>query len=106
MAKTIVAYKSEGKNTPVLEVVDTDGAITLNLDNKQVLAEQQATEAAATAPTAYAAHASGATTVTSNAATDLDTTAAALATLVTEVTALTTKVNNILTKLKAHGLIA
>lgn len=38
------------------------------------------------APTAYTPHASGATTVTSNAATDLDTTAAALDTLVDEVT--------------------
>lgn len=38
--------------------------------------------------TNYTAHASGATTVTSNAATDLDTTAAALATLEDEVTAL------------------
>ena len=37
------------------------------------------------APTAYSAHASGATPVLSNAATDLDTTAAALATLRGEV---------------------
>lgn len=45
----------------------------------------------ATAPSAitnYTAHAAGAVTVTSNAATDLDTTAAALATLENEVTAL------------------
>lgn len=45
------------------------------------------------APTAYSAHSSGGTTVTSNAATDLDTTAAALATLRGEVAALVTALN-------------
>ena len=44
------------------------------------------TVAAVAAPTDYAAHASGGTTVTSNAATDLDTTAAGLALLENEVT--------------------
>lgn len=42
--------------------------------------------------TAYSAHSSGGTTVTSNAATDLDTTAAALATLVAEVTTMRTDI--------------
>ena len=53
----------------------------------------------ASAPTAYSAHASGGTTVTSNAATDLDTTAAALETLRDEVAALTVIVNAILAEL-------
>ena len=48
--------------------------------------------------TAYSAHASGATTVTSNAATDLDTTAA-------QVAVLTTKVNAILAALRAANMI-
>jgi len=92
------------------------------------------TAANPTAPTAYSAHASGGTTVTSNAATDLDTTAAALATLVTEVTAyevdisqiivdnaatlvelddladdvalIRTALNDFIGRLEAHGLIA
>lgn len=42
MAKTVVAYKSEGKDNPVFEVVDTSGAITVKVDDVQVLAEQQA----------------------------------------------------------------
>jgi hypothetical protein len=60
----------------------------------------------ASAPTAYSAHASGSTTVTSNAATDLDTTAAALATLRGEVAALTTKFNSLLASLEAAGYMA
>jgi hypothetical protein len=66
----------------------------------------QAAEADADAPTAYSAHASGAVTVTSNAATDLDTTAAALATLVTEVTAIEDKLNALLAKLRTAGIIS
>lgn len=46
----------------------------------------------------YTAHASGATTVTSNAATDLDTTAAALATL-------STAFNTLLTQLRTAGYL-
>ena len=53
----------------------------------------------AATPTAYSAHASGSTPVTSNAATDLDTTAAALETLRDEVAALTVIVNAILAEL-------
>ena len=41
MAKSVVAYKSEGKATPVFEVVDTAGAITVKVDNTAILAEQQ-----------------------------------------------------------------
>ena len=48
--------------------------------------------------TAYTAHSSGATPVTSDAATDLDTTAA-------QVAILTTKVNAILTALRENGLM-
>ena len=54
---------------------------------------------AAATPTAYSAHASGSTPVTSNAATDLDTTAAALATLRNEVAALVVIVNALLAEL-------
>lgn len=60
----------------------------------------------ATAPAAitdYTAHASGGTTVTSNAATDLDTTAAALATLVDEVTALRATVASCVTDLAVQN---
>jgi len=63
------------------------------------------THAAASTPTPYTAHSSGSTTVTSNAATDLDTTAAALATLVTEFTLLTASYNSLLTKLRSTGLV-
>ena len=48
--------------------------------------------------TAYTAHAAGATPVTSNAATDLDTTAA-------QVAVLTTKVNELLAAMRAVNLI-
>lgn len=75
-------------------------------NGKVVVTTQQANVADVAAPTAYSAHASGATAVTSNAATDLDTTAAALATLVTEVTAYGVKINAILDVLEAHGLMA
>jgi hypothetical protein len=52
-----------------------------------------ATASSASAPAAYSAHSSGATAVTSNAATDLDTAAAALEALRDEVAALTTQFN-------------
>jgi len=52
------------------------------------------TVSAVAAPTNYDAHASGATAVTSNAATDLDTTAAALDTLEDEVTTAIGVINN------------
>lgn len=71
-----------------------------------MITNQQANIADAATPTAYSAHASGATTVTSNAATDLDTTAAALATLRSEVATIVTKMNSILDVLEAHGLMA
>lgn len=56
--------------------------------------------------TAYTAHSSGSTTVTSNAATDLDTTAAGLATAVSELTTLRAKVNEIITALETAGIIS
>ncbi len=63
----------------------------------QILADQQGT---ITAAGAYSAPTpAGAVPVTSQAATDLDTAAA-------QVASLTTKVNAILTAIKAHGLIA
>lgn len=70
-----------------------------------LLSDRQANVADPGAITAYTAHASGATAVTSNAATDLDTTAAALATLEDEVTAMRTTVVAILDVLEAHGLM-
>ena len=57
----------------------------------------------ASTPTAYSAHASGGTTVTSNAATDLDTTAAALATMRTEFAAVVAKFNTVMANLRAKG---
>lgn len=114
--------------TTNLDTLQLDDSVLQDANGNQVLGVQQTAEAdaaAATAsnpaaPTAYSAHTSGATPVTSNAATDLDTTAAALATLVTEVTtyetaisalivdvaALRTTVNNLLAKLRTHGIIA
>lgn len=71
-----------------------------------MITTQQALVADPGAITDYTAHASGATTVTSNAATDLDTTAAALALLEDEVTAMRTTVVAILDILEAHGLMA
>lgn len=68
--------------------------------------DQGAAVADGSAPTAYSAHSSGATPVTSNAATDLDTTAAALETLRDEVATLTTKVNAILASLRTSKIIA
>ena len=90
--------------------LDYDGmqieAEGLVVNDKVVVSSQQANVADAGAITAYTPHASGGTTVTSNAATDLDTTAAALDTLVDEVTVLRTKINDILDILENHGLMA
>jgi hypothetical protein len=83
-----------------------DVTTSYKVNGTQVLGAQQTAESDASAPTAYTPHASGSTPVTSNAATDLDTTAAALDTLVDEVDALTTTVNNLLAKLRTHGIIA
>ena len=55
--------------------------------------------------TDYSPHESGSTTVTSAAATDLDTTAAALDKLVDEVTTLQSQVNSILAQLRDDGKI-
>lgn len=68
--------------------------------------DQQAAITATPSITNYTAHASGATTVTSNSATDLDTTAAALATLEDEVTSLAAVVTEIVNTLELHGLVA
>jgi len=69
------------------------------------VAYQGAAVADSSAPTAYSAHSSGATPVTSDAATDLDTTAAALETLRDEVAALTTKHNALLAALRDAKVI-
>ncbi len=73
-----------------------DDNVLQDASGNQLLGAQQAAEANATA---YTAHASGGTTVTSNAATDLDTTAA-------QVAILTTTLNSLLVKLRTHGIIA
>jgi hypothetical protein len=85
---------------------DVGSGAVYKVAGTQVVGAQQTTMAATAAATAYSAHASGAVAVTSNAATDLDTTAAAVATMRTELDALTTAHNLLLTKIKAHGLIA
>ena len=74
--------------------------------NNPQLQDRQAAITATPSITNYTAHASGATTVTSNAATDLDTTAAALATLENEVTSLAAVVTEIVDVLELHGLVA
>lgn len=90
--------------------------VSVTIGGNVVLQGQGAAVADAAAPsaiTAYTPHASGAVTVTSNAATDLDTAAAALDTLVDEVTTLRSEVasaittmNTIIARLEAHGIIA
>lgn len=106
---------SDTNNVTGIVALTTTGAIqgtninatgNFRVDGTQVVSNQATAEADASAPTGYTPHASGGVTVTSNAATDLDTTAAALDTLVSEVDTLTTKVNNVLAKLRTHGLIA
>lgn len=107
--------------------INFDGT-ALQIDGTQVLTSQQtavANAAAATAtnpsaPTPYTPHSSGGVTVTSDSATDLDTVAAALDTLVDEVTTyetaisalivdvedIRTQLNDLLGKLRTHGVIA
>jgi hypothetical protein len=102
-----MANPTSNKNTDSMDFGDQElrcGQISVS--GNVVTAAQQSTIADAAAPTAYSAHSSGGTAVTSTAATDLDTTAAALATLVTEMTTLTTKVNSILTALETAGIVA
>lgn len=70
-----------------------------------LMGDRQANVADHAVPTAYTAHASGGVTVTSNAATDLDTTAAALKTLRDEVATLVIVVNSCLDVLEEHGLM-
>ena len=48
MASSLFAVKSPGSDNPRFEVLDTSGAITVLVDNVQVLAERQATIATAT----------------------------------------------------------
>lgn len=98
--------KLQGAAGATFEVVDTAGVASIKLDGTTVMAGQQSAIADHAAITAYSAHASGATTVTSNAATDLDTTAAGLATAVAELTTLRAKVNAIIAALEAAGIIA
>jgi hypothetical protein len=92
--------------------IRSDGRNGANIYDVRSLADQVNVVTAATvvsAPaviTAYTAHAAGSTTVTSNAATDLDTTAAAVATLEDEVTALRLTVSNLMDALVTAGVIA
>lgn len=79
---------------------------SLSIGANQVLGAQAAAEPDPGAITSYTAHASGAVTVTSNAATDLDTTAAALAVLEDEVTAVRATLASLLAKDRTHGFIA
>lgn len=79
----------------------------LALGGVQVLTTQQATEADVTAIATYTPPAAGGVVaVTSIAATDLDTANAALKTLRDEVAGMRTTVNNLLAKLRTHGIIA
>jgi hypothetical protein len=78
----------------------------LEIGTTPVLQAQGANIADHAAPTAYTAHASGGVTVTSNAATDLDTTAAALKTLRDEVATVVTKLNAVITALEDAGILA
>lgn len=103
---------SEGAQAAIVALTDSTGASGSHDDTL-------ADGLTAVAPAAYSAHAAGGVTVTSNAATDLDTTAAAVANLrgvvaalVTDVTVqnqncsdLAQKVNEILARLVAAGVI-
>jgi len=86
--------------------VNIDTGYSYRVNAIPVVGAQAAVIAATGTPTSYTAHASGAVAVTSNAATDLDTVAAALATLENEFSAHVVLHNDLLAKLKTHGLIA
>ncbi len=109
-------------------IVDFTNSTSFQLGGVQVIGKQQAaivdvsasTTVAQLPPATYTPHIAGATAVTSNAATDLDTTAAALATLQGEVAAYETAIsaliadvavirvqtNDLLAKVRTHGIIA
>ena len=94
-------FRSDGVSDAL--IVDVDGPVAAAYT--QTYSTASRTHAARTAAdpgavTDYTAHVSGGVTVTSNAATDLDTTAAALALLENEVTAMRAEV----VKLRADGL--
>lgn len=48
MAKSLFALHREGSSTPAFNVVDTAGAVTVEVEGTQLLAEQQAAIADAT----------------------------------------------------------
>jgi len=104
-AKAIFNVKGQG-GVEGIKVIDTDGALTMELNGVQVLAEQAATITSIATVTAYTATTAGATAVTSANATDLDTTSAALKVLRDEVTTMATQLNDLLAKLRTHGIIA
>lgn len=88
-------------SSPIVDVTTS-----YNVAGTKVVGAQGASITDPTAITSYTAHAAGGVTVTSNAATDLDTTAAAVAILEDEVTTLRTTVVDLISRLEAHGLIA
>lgn len=105
--KTIVKWVGEGVSPASYEIRDNAGTVEVLQDGVVIASGAQQTAVADSgAVTAYTAHTSGATPVTSNAATDLDTTAAGLATLEDEVTDIGTQLNAALAALRAYGLIA
>ena len=101
-------------------VVDANGNVVQAAQQSNIADPAAITATNPDAPTAYTAHSSGSTPVTSDAATDLDTTAAALETLrdevatyetaisalVADVTELRTAIVAIIAALEAHGLTA
>jgi hypothetical protein len=96
---------------PTIETMPLDpnasiGTSPTHTPREIVEGAQGAAVADAVAPAAYSAHASGAVTVTSNAATDLDTTAAALAALRAEVAAIVVVVNALIASLETSKVIA
>ena len=97
MAKTLFALKKEGSNTNAFEILDTAGVVSFKVDGTAVLGEQ----AAAVAAVAGVIPAGGVGT----AAGGWDT-AANRDTAITTITEIKTQLNDLLVKLRAHGIIA
>jgi len=108
VAFAVTATNVVGDQTAIASLTENAGAIGgTNDGDLPSLTPTAVTTAALTAtnpaaPTAYSAHASGSTPVTSNAATDLDTTAAALATLRGEVATYETAISALIVDVAAQ----
>lgn len=97
MPKSLFALKKEGSNTNAFEVLDTAGVISIKVEDVALLGEQAAAVAAVAG--SVPAGGTGAAAGGWDTATNRDT---AIATI----TEIKTQLNDLLTKLRAHGIIA